>query len=191
MRIVAGQLRGRRLAALGKGDPAAHLRPTSDRVRESLFSLLTHLDVIQDAKVLDLFAGTGALGLEAVSRGAAHATLVENGRKSLSVLSENIQLTRTQEQTSVLRRDATRLGTNPGVTFDLVFLDPPYGKAMGERAMKSAVAGGWLAPGARIIWEEGGAIAPPVGFTQLDSRKYGDTVITILGWDGHDQTGDF
>ena len=191
MRIVAGQLRGRRLAALGKGDLPAHLRPTSDRVRESLFSLLTHLDVIKDAQVLDLFAGTGALGLEAVSRGAAHATFVENGRKSLALVSENVKLTGTQKQTTVLRRDATRLGANPSAAFDLVFLDPPYGKAMGERAIKAAVDGGWLAPAARIIWEEGGMVAPPAGFSQLDARKYGDTFITILRWDDSDKTGDF
>lgn len=183
MRIIAGDFRGRRLAALGKGDAAAHLRPTTDRVRESLFSQLMggrFGNPITDARVLDLFAGTGALGLEALSRGAVYATFVENGSKSLSLIRENIALCQATDQTSTQRRDATRLGPNPDAPYDLVFLDPPYGKSMGERALVSALAEGWIAPEALIIWEESAAITPPTGITLLDARRHGDTTISIL-----------
>lgn len=183
MRIISGRFKGRRLAALGKGDPVAHLRPTSDRVRESLFSMLSggrFGDPIDQASVLDLFAGTGALGLEALSRGASSVTFVENGRKSLGLLRQNIELCEAASETKVLQKDATRLGENTGEAFDLVFLDPPYGKEMGEQAISSALAGGWLAKDAVIVWEES---RPPVaveGFALLDQRTYGDTTITIL-----------
>ncbi|MEX0283878.1 MAG: 16S rRNA (guanine(966)-N(2))-methyltransferase RsmD [Paracoccaceae bacterium] len=190
MRIVAGRFGGRRLAALGKGDPAAHLRPTSDRVRESLFSQLTHLDVLDGARVLDMFSGTGALALEALSRGAEHAVLVENGRKAQGLIAENTRLTGTAQETTVLRRDATRIGVNPGDPCTLIFLDPPYGKGLGERAVAAAQAGGWIAPGACVVWEESQPIAPPPGFTLLDTRKHGDTYITLLRQDQNDETGD-
>ena len=183
MRIIAGRHRGARLAALGAGDAAAHLRPTSDRVRESLFNLLAHGphgDPLEGARVLDLFAGTGALGLEALSRGAAGATFVENGRAALAILRENIAHLRLGETARILARDATAPGPNPGAPADLVFLDPPYARGLGERALAAASAGGWLAPGALIVWEEGAAITPPAGLTLLDSRRYGDTMISIL-----------
>ncbi len=190
MRIVAGRYRGRRLAALGRGDPSAHLRPTTDRVRESLFSVLTHYGVIDNARVLDLFAGTGALGLEALSRGADTVLFVENGRKAQALIAENIRLTRATEA-RLLRQDATRLKTNAEPPFDLIFLDPPYGKGLGDKALNAALAGGWIADDALIVWEESGAIPPPAEFTLLDTRKYGDTFITILQRGGHDGTGDF
>ena len=183
MRIIAGKHRGLHLAALGKGDAAAHLRPTSDRVRESLFNLLTnsaHGDPVTGARVLDLFAGTGALGLEALSRGAAHATFIDDGAKARALIRENVGKCRAEGVTKVFRRDATRLGENRGAPFDLVFLDPPYGKGLGEKALASALAGGWLAENALIIWEEGAEIEPPGGVSPLDSRRYGDTTITLL-----------
>ncbi|WP_116133035.1 16S rRNA (guanine(966)-N(2))-methyltransferase RsmD [Tropicimonas sp. IMCC34043] len=182
MRIIAGQFRGMGLAALGKGDPGAHLRPTSDRVRESLFSLLaaSHDDPATGARVLDLFAGTGALGLEAISRGAVHATFVDAGSKARALLRENIEKTRTEAITRIVRRDATRLGEVAGAPFDLVFLDPPYGKGLGARALAAAETGGWLAPDALIVWEENAPQDPPEGFALLDCRHYGDTHITIL-----------
>jgi len=114
VRIIAGQFRGRALASVGKGDKGAHLRPTTDRVRESLFSMLTHLDVIDGARVLDLFAGTGALGLEALSRGAAHVTFVDDGRVATGLIRQNIALTHSAAQTTLIKRDATRLGACPG-----------------------------------------------------------------------------
>jgi len=181
VRIIGGKFRGRRLAALGKGDAGAHLRPTSDRVRESLFNVLmnAHAGQVAGACVLDLFAGTGALGLEALSRGAAHATFVENGRRALTLLRENIGLCGVAERSTILARDARRLGPAPR-PHDLVFLDPPYGKGLGERAMQAALAGGWLADSALVIWEEGARIIPPDGLTILDTLRYGDTTITFL-----------
>jgi 16S rRNA (guanine966-N2)-methyltransferase len=183
LRIVAGRWRGKGLADLGKGDPAAHLRPTTDRVRESLFNLLlggAYGDPVSDARVLDLFAGTGALGLEALSRGAAHATFVEDGVKARALIRQNIDKTRTGGVTKLFRRDATRLGPCPGPPFSLVFLDPPYGKGLGERALSAAEAGGWLAPGALVIWEDNAPQPTPPGFEHRDTRRYGDTHITVL-----------
>ena len=180
MRIIAGRFRGRALAALGKGDAGAHLRPTSDRVRESLFSVLTGLGALDGARVLDLFAGTGALGLEALSRGAAHVTMVENGRVALGLIARNIDLTGSGAETAIIRRDATKPGANPGPTCDLVFLDPPYGRGLGEKALAAARAGGWIAPGALVVWEESTAMPAPEGFAIQDSRRYGDTFVTLL-----------
>lgn len=171
------------LAALGKGDAAAHLRPTSDRVRESLFSMLTggrFGDPVTGARVLDLFAGTGALGLEALSRGADHVTFVDDGRAAGRLIRQNIAKCRAGDETALIARDATRLGPNPGAAHDLVFLDPPYGQGLGEKALAAALAGGWIEPGATLVWEESGPVTPPEGMTPLDSRRYGDTTITIL-----------
>lgn len=180
MRIIAGKYRGTALASVGKGDSAAHLRPTSDRVRESLFSMLTHRDVLRGARVLDLFAGTGALGLEALSRGAREVVFVENGRVGQRLISENIQKLRAEEATTLMRNDATSLGAWIADPFDLVFLDPPYGKAMGERALAAAAAGGWLAKGALVVWEENALMEAPDGFERVDKRKFGDTYVTLL-----------
>ena len=185
MRIIAGRFRGTALAALGAGDAAAHLRPTSDRVRESLFNLILHAPLgdipeIEGARVLDLFAGTGALGLEALSRGAAFATFVDKGAKALGLIGENIARLRVAAETRVIARDATRLGPCPAAPCDLVFLDPPYGKGLGEKALAGALAGGWIAPGALIVWEESSPPVPPPGLTLLDARRYGDTMITLL-----------
>ena len=182
MRIVGGAFRGTALAALGKGDPGAHLRPTSDRVRESLFNILTSGafgDPITDAIVLDLFAGTGALGLEALSRGARAATFVDDGKKAQALLRANIEKTRTGDRARVLRRDATRFGPAQGAPSTLVFLDPPYGKGLGERALRAALAGGWLAPKALIVWEDSAPPTLPEGCDLRDQRRYGDTWITI------------
>lgn len=182
MRIIAGQWRGRALAAVGKGDAAAHLRPTSDRTRESLFNMLSggrFGDPISGARVLDLFAGTGALGLEALSRGAATACFVDNGRKAGTLLRKNIALCGAPD-TRILASDATRLPPNADTGYDLVFLDPPYGQGSGERALASAIAQGWLAPEALVIWEEATEPAPPPGLELLERRRYGDTVVTFL-----------
>jgi 16S rRNA (guanine966-N2)-methyltransferase len=183
MRIIAGRLRGKKLADVGVGDAAAHLRPTTDRVRENLFNLIAngkYGDPITGARVLDLFAGTGALGLEAFSRGAAHVTFVDDGIAARSLLRENIGLCAAQGATKVFRRDATDLGPVPGPAFDLVFLDPPYGLGLGEAALASAMAGGWIAPAALIVWEDNAAPLPPPGLRLLDQRGYGGTVITLL-----------
>ena len=181
MRIVGGRWRGTALAAVGKGDPGAHLRPTSDRVRESLFNVLSqgrHGDLVTGARVLDLFAGTGALGLEALSRGAASATFAETGRPALALLDRNIARLK-PEAARVLKADATRLPPAPAPA-TLVFLDPPYGKALGEKALTSADAQGWTAPGTVASWEEAAEVPPPAGWEMLDSRRYGGTWITLL-----------
>ncbi len=183
MRIIAGRHKGLALAALGAGDARAHLRPTSDRVRESLFNLLqhgAHPDPVPDARVLDLFAGTGALGLEALSRGAAHVTFIDEGAKARALLRENIARMHAMGATRVWRRNATRLGENRGAPFTLVFLDPPYGKGLGALALASAVAGGWVAPGAVIVWEEDAARDAPEGFAPRVQRRYGESWITIM-----------
>lgn len=186
MRIIGGTHRGTHLAPLGAGDATAHLRPTSDRVREAIFNLLINgrLDggpnPVQYARVLDLFAGTGALGLEALSRGAAHATFIDDGKASQALLKRNIEITRTADRGHFLRLNATQLPPNPAAPYSLVFLDPPYGKHLGEAALTAALQGNWVAPGAVVVWEESQNPVPPAAFSLLDQRKYGDTTITIL-----------
>ncbi len=183
MRIIGGTRRGTVLADVGAGDPAAHLRPTSDRVREAIFNLLInggHGNPVANAHVVDLFAGTGALGLEALSRGAATVTFVDTGAKALALLRANIAKMRVEGETRILRQDACHLPPNRDAPCTLAFLDPPYGKMMGEAALATAARGGWLAPAAMIVWEESQPPAPPEGFTLIDQRKYGDTLVTLL-----------
>lgn len=183
MRIIAGKKRGLRLASVGKGDMAAHLRPTTDRVRESIFNLLmggAYGDPITGARALDLFAGTGALGLEAWSRGAAQVIFVDDGKMAQNLIRQNIGVCEAAENTTTLRRNATRLGDWQSEPFNLIFLDPPYGKGLGEKSLISAVNGGWVANDALIVFEEGQALPPPPGFHQLDQRRYGDTHLRIL-----------
>lgn len=183
MRIIGGTRKGLRLASVGKGDSAAHLRPTSDRVRESLFNVLAnghHFDPVTNARVLDLFAGTGALGFEALSRGASHVTFVDDGTSARALLRDNTARMQAGGAVKVFRRDATRLGPCKGVPFSLVFLDPPYGKGLGERAITAAKSGAWLAPEALIVWEENTPVCPPPGTELLDARRYGDTHVTFL-----------
>ncbi len=183
MRIIGGRMRGLALTAVGKGDAGAHLRPTSDRVRESLFNVLNggrFGDPIPGAVVLDLFAGTGALGLEALSRGAVHATFVENGRAGGQLLAANIKKGGVASDVHVLKADATRLPVCSEGPAGMVFLDPPYGKVLGEKALISAVSGGWLAQGALVVWEEEQAQIAPPNFQVLDARRYGQTWLTIL-----------
>ncbi|MCV2867860.1 16S rRNA (guanine(966)-N(2))-methyltransferase RsmD [Defluviimonas sp. WL0002] len=183
MRIIGGSRRGLKLAEVGAGDEAAHLRPTTDRVREAIFNLLLNAgrgDPVTGARVLDLFAGTGALGLEALSRGAARVAFVDDGAAARALLRRNIEKMQAMGVTDVWRRDATRLGPNRGPGYGLVFLDPPYGKKLGEAALASALAGGWLVPRALVVWEEGAAPDVPQDFELIDQRRYGDTVVTIL-----------
>lgn len=183
MRIIAGEYRGRALASVGKGDAGAHLRPTTDRVRESLFNVLmggSYGDPITDARVLDLFAGTGALGLEALSRGAAHATFVDDGVKARSLLRQNVEICRAQGISKIFRSDARRLGANKGSPCDLIFLDPPYGKGLGEQAISAAIKNGWIAEDALIVWEEGADIEVPEGLELVDRRQYALSCIFFL-----------
>ena len=184
MRIVGGQFRGRPLAAPGDD----RTRPTSDRVREAVFNILAHgiPDFeLEGAKALDLFAGTGALGLEALSRGAAFCLFVEEDADARALIRRNVEALGLTGVTKVFRRDATNLGPagrNGG--FTLAFLDPPYGQGLAERALVSAAVGGWLAEGAIAVIEErkGTAIELPAGYAQLDRRSWGDTEVTFARW---------
>jgi len=181
MRIVGGKLRSRPLA----GPKSDAVRPTSDRLREALFNILTHSygDPVTGARVLDLFAGTGALGIEAISRGAAYALFVDEGVEARALLRDNVEALGLGGVTRIFRRDATKLGpAHPLEPFSLMFLDPPYGKGMAERALSAARAGGWLKPQALIVVEEatGAAFKAPEGFTELERRQYDDTEIVFL-----------
>ncbi len=186
MRIVGGTLRGRALAS----PKHEGVRPTSDRVRESVFNILTHgiSDfTLEGAKVLDLFAGTGALGLEALSRGGGTCLFVEEDADSRALIRRNIEAFGLTGVTRVFRRDATSLGpAGKHAGFTLAFLDPPYGKGLAERALASAAGGGWLADGAVIVIEErsDAVIALPAGFEQIDRRTYGDTQVVFARWRG-------
>ena len=181
MRVVGGRLRGRNLASPATRD----IRPTADRLRESVFNILIHAyeDPITDARVLDLFAGTGALGIEAVSRGARFTLFVDNGAEARALLRNNVEALGLGGVTKVYRRDATDLGpAHPVEPFALVFLDPPYGRGLAEKALASLRDGDWLTPGALLVVEESkaAAFATPEGFTELERRAYDDTEFTFL-----------
>src|SRR5689334_19244557 len=176
MRVVGGRLRGRNLAAPATRD----IRPTADRLRESVFNILVHAydDPIEGARVLDLFAGTGALGIEAVSRGALFTLFVDNGAEARALLRNNVESLGLGGVTKVYRRDATKLGpAHPVEPFSLAFLDPPYGQGLAAAALVSARDGGWLTQDALIVVEEGAksAVALPAGFSELERRVYDDT----------------
>ena len=183
MRIIAGVHRGLRLAEVGPGDPAAHLRPTSDRVREAVFNVLLggrFGDPVTGARVLDLFAGTGALGLEALSRGATQATFVDDGKVALGLIRDNIGRAKREADAVLLPVNATKLPLCDGDPFTLIFLDPPYAKGLGLLALQSAMAGGWIDQNALLVWEESTPQPAPPGFAALDQRKYGETSVTLM-----------
>lgn len=180
MRIVGGQWRGRRLAT----PRTDAIRPTSDRLRESLFNVLAHGydDAVAGARVLDLFSGTGALGFEALSRGASYALLVDDSTEARSVIRANIEALGAEGVTRLFRRDATRLGdAGPAGRFSVLFCDPPYGRDLAPTALASAAAGGWLDEGALALVEEAAsaAVTLPSGFTELERRHYGETAIVF------------
>lgn len=181
MRIVAGRFRGKGL----KTPSGQSVRPTSDRLRETLFNVLAHSydDPVEGARVLDLFAGTGALGIEALSRGAAFALFVDDGVEARSLLRANAESFGIAGISRIFRRDATRLGpAHPVEPFDLAFADPPYGRGLAERALASALAGGWLKPGALVVVEEAteSGFAAPDGFREIERRDYGETMLSFL-----------
>ena len=185
MRIVGGRLRGRALAA----PKSRAIRPTADRLRESLFNILAHAygDPVTGARVLDLFAGTGALGLEALSRGAAFALFVDDAAEARALLRENIAALGLAGVTRVFRRDATKLGAaHPLAPFSLAFLDPPYGQGLAEQALAGAQAGGWLAQDALVVVEEAAkaGFAAPAGFDELERRDYDDSALIVLRYRG-------
>ncbi len=180
MRIVGGRFRGRAL----RTPSSDATRPTSDRLRETLFDVLLHRygDPVPGARVIDLFAGTGALGLEALSRGAAHALFVEEGAEARALIRDNVEALGVAGLCRVFRRDARRLGDVAAAPFDLAFLDPPYGQGLGEAALAALLQGRWLAPDALCVLEEAGtaAVAPPDGFTLVERREAGIAQLLFL-----------
>jgi 16S rRNA (guanine966-N2)-methyltransferase len=184
VRIVGGEWRGRRLA----GPKAEGIRPTSDRLREALFNVLAHAyeDAVEDAVVLDLFAGTGAIGFEALSRGAARAIFVDEGRQAGGLIREGIAALGCGDRARLIPRDATRLGPATEGPATLVFCDPPYRKNLAPAALTAAAGGGWLAPGALILVEEAAGAGPvlPPDFEELERRSYGETAVTFGRFEG-------
>lgn len=181
MRIVGGKFKGHGLF----GPASGATRPTSDRVRESLFNILAHGIEgfeIEGARVMDLFAGTGALGLEALSRGGKFCQFIDEGSDARSVIRRNADALGAIGLCKIWRRDATKLGPcAPQSSFDLVFIDPPYNKGLGEKAMASLMEGGWLAAGAVVVLEEAAkaVVGEVTGLSKIDERTYGDTVVRI------------
>ncbi len=182
MRIIAGRHRGRRLTA----PPGPATRPTADRVRQALFDMLWHAPwagraAVEEALVLDAFAGTGALGLEALSRGAAHAAFLETDRAALAALRANIAACREEARTTPLAADATR-PPRAARPCGLVFLDPPYGQGLVPRALAALGAAGWIAPGALVSAELGAgeAAEPPPGYAPLAERAHGAARLLAL-----------
>ncbi len=183
MRIVGGRFKGRMIAAPEGDGGIARLRPSSDRLREAVFNLLAHggYPDLNGARVLDLFAGTGAMGLEALSRGAARVQFVDEGAEARALLRRNIEAFDVIGETKIYRRDATRLGPNRSGGFGFLFLDPPYHKGLGDDAVLSALDGGWLAPGAVIIHETHTDETPATEkrLSTVDERRYGKCKVTI------------
>jgi len=176
MRVVGGRLKGRAL----KGPASDSIRPTSDRLRESLFNILAHAydAPTEGARVIDLFAGTGALAIEALSRGAASALLVDQGAEAATIIRANLEALGLSGSARLLRRDARKLGLAPeGERYGLAFLDPPYGKGLAPPALKALRDGGWLQPHALIVIEEAAEaeVALPEGFILREARRFGDT----------------
>ena len=181
MRVVGGRLKGRVIQA-----PASRaIRPTSERLRESIFDILVHRhrSAVEGARVVDLFAGSGALGIEALSRGAASALFVDNASEARALLRANVEALALGGVTRIWRADATRLGKAPaGAPFALAFLDPPYDKGLASPALAALCAGGWLAEGALCVVEEAAkaAIAAPPALELVDERVYGETRIAFF-----------
>jgi 16S rRNA (guanine966-N2)-methyltransferase len=181
MRVVGGRLGGRSLAT----PKSQAIRPTADRLREALFNILTHAygDPVNGARVLDLFAGTGALGIEALSRGAAFALFVDDGAEARALLRENVTALGLGGTSRIFRRDATKLGpVHPLEPFTLAFLDPPYGQGLAGKALASGSTGGWFTPNALIVVEEAtkANFAELEGFTEIERRRYDDTEFVLL-----------
>jgi len=184
LRITGGKFRGRALVE----PPDNRVRPTSDKVRQAIFNILAHNDFgfdLEGARVIDLFAGTGALGLEAVSRGAAFALFVDDSAESRALIRTNVEALGLTGATKIWRRDATALGpmaSGTGGPFSLAFLDAPYRQELSAKAIASLVDGGWLSPGAVVVAETAAdeTLPLPDGLQSLDTRRYGETALHIL-----------
>lgn len=180
MRIIAGRSKGRRLVA----PPGLETRPTSDRARQALFDMLVHAPwaegAVVGALVLDAFAGTGALGLESLSRGAAFVTFIENGRPALAALRANIAACGAEETTHILAADARR--PPPGRSCDLVFLDPPYGQGLVPVAVAALAVAGWITPKSLILAEVGAYEPAPTPAELLAERRLGAAKVCAWRW---------
>ncbi len=183
MRVVGGSLRGRALAA-----PSSEgIRPTSDRLRESIFDILEHNWDVQDARVIDLFAGTGALGIEALSRFASFALFVDNGAPARGLIRQNLEEFGLGGRSQLFRRDATALGRiSTMAPFSVVLCDPPYNLGLAPKALRSCADGGWLTEGAVVMVEESrkSAVQLPDDFEEIKRRAYGETEIVFAVWKG-------
>ena len=180
MRVIGGSLKGRRLSAIKTEGKMTSLRPTTDRIKESLFNILFggKLDLeIEKARILDIFAGSGALGLEAISRGAKSCTFIEKNKACVRILDANISICNIKSQTNIKIFDATEFPLNRDQPYDLVFVDPPYRKSLGEAAIRSALASNWISDNALIVLEEGEQKSSLEGFKLEDTRRYGDTIL--------------
>ena len=181
MKVIGGKFKGRNLARVGAIGQSS-LRPTSSKVRGSIFNMLVNGrngNLVEGARVLDLFAGTGALGVEALSRGAAHVTFVEIESSACQLIRRNIELTGSIGNAVLLKRDARRLGRNRSDPFDLIFLDPPYGKGFGSQSIESALAQRWVSSEAVAVIEESAAPDLSGIMEAIESRKHGETTVTL------------
>lgn len=190
MKIFGGQFRGTHLASLpksGTGTRRTEIRPTTGRIRENVFNLLLNSrlgNCVDGSRVLDAFAGSGALGLEALSRGAASVHFIDSDPGACAVIRRNIERLGASAVTHCFRGNALKLGPCPWQPFDLVFLDPPYRHDLGARMLCHSTRNGWLADGAVLVWEEAERQDPPQGFKVLEIRKYGGCHIHLLRWPG-------
>ncbi|MFQ3355044.1 MAG: 16S rRNA (guanine966-N2)-methyltransferase [Paracoccaceae bacterium] len=183
MRIIAGIFKGISLNVVSNVGAESGLRPTTDRVRENIFNILSggrFDDPLTNARVLDLFSGTGALGIEALSRGASSITFIEKNLKACKLIQKNINLTGVGIQAKIINTNALTLKINTNLPFNLVFLDPPYGKGLGSEALQNAYNTGWIAKNALIVWEESSLQSPPGGFQLVHDKSYGNSKVTFL-----------
>tara|TARA_Y200000002_G_scaffold367892_1_gene360397 strand:- start:208 stop:768 length:561 start_codon:yes stop_codon:yes gene_type:complete len=182
MRIVGGKWRGQRLFQLSKSPIGIGLRPTTDRVRETTFNILQHgigFDM-KESRVLDLFCGTGALGLEALSRGANYVCFIDVEKTSLNIVNKNLNILGIENEVTLLQRDVTKLKQNHEQDYNLIFLDPPYGKGLGELALGNALERGWISQNATVVWEEKDEVFPPEELHLIKSRAIGISCLNFL-----------
>jgi len=184
MRIISGKFKGRVLTSLSGINPELRLRPTSERAREAIFNILMHnsFTTLNGARILDLFAGTGALGLEALSRGAAHAIFIENNPEPRAIIRENIEKLGLTGQTNIYRRDASKLGVNRAAPFDILFIDPPYDSDLLVPTLECLRTEKWISPSSLIITEFPASSPPSLDktWTIVSQKKYGKSAIVFL-----------
>ena len=182
MRIVGGKWKRQRLFELSKSPVVTGLRPTADRVRETMFNILQHGIgfEIKESRVLDLFCGTGALGFEALSRGADHACFIDVEKTSLNIVNKNLNLLGVEKEATILQRDVTKLNKNTELDYNLIFLDPPYGKGLGELALDHALEMGWISKSATVVWEERDEVCPPEELNLIKTRVVGISCLNFL-----------